>query len=219
MENETKEAEEYWSTRGVTKFYRKEGPRHLIMRRLIDHLHRAPQEPIKSVYEFGCHAGLGLQLIKEKWPEMEVSGSDLNVEAMAYGREAYGLCLVGGYIGACDFVYTSSVLCHIPNPRSMLKLLLSTTKRYVALLEPYNGEDRRALEHERASEFSYFHDYPAMLGHYAWASVPAPLRYDRLGPHYRIFLVDKCRPSIPSMPEGLDQITPDFEAGRKLGPG
>lgn len=106
----------------------------------------------KFIFEFGCNNGLNLTTIKNLYPESEVYGIDVNQQSLDplipfthQGDEEFLKTIPDN----CeDLIFTSSVLCHIPNIDEIIiqfKRIAST----VVLLET----------NEIKGEYYFSHDY------------------------------------------------------------
>lgn len=112
-----------------------------------------------SCFEFGCHDGRNLDLIKFFHPSMEVAGMDINAAALNAGRIGFGLTdlrlgdektlnEIGNYL--YDVVFTSSVLCHIDEGvGDILRQMIRISRNGTLLVETQ----------EPVGAYYYQHDY------------------------------------------------------------
>ena len=120
----------------------------------------AAQNP-RNVFEFGCHDGRNLALLQALNHNITCSGIDINPRAIANGiRKWKSLFLFCGDESrlkenpnlAYDVVFTSSVLCHIEQPKEIISDLVRMAKRGVLLCETQ----------EIKGKYYWAHDYRSM---------------------------------------------------------
>lgn|GEM_PF-2486139 len=183
---EDQSAKAYWSEH-ISEFYLKPKPwSHFVA-------HKAAALNAGSVLEFGCHAGRNLEAIRQRLPNAELVGIDINAAAIAAGRERFKLDLrVGDERSLAQFgdrtfdlVFTVSVLDHVPRIEHLCHELLRIARRVVLFLEvtlPVEGKVLRHYDHQmRAVRDS-------TAASYSW-------QVDRrLRGHPRIWRLD-CRPT------------------------
>ena len=96
-----------------------------------------------SVLEFGCNVGTNLQVIHKENTEIQLTGLDINAQAVMAGRERYGLDLKVGNEESLwkypkqsfDAVFAVSVLDHIPKIDRTIDALLHCARKNLILLE------------------------------------------------------------------------------------
>lgn len=162
-----------------------------------------------SVLEFGCNAGRNLAALREYLPDARLVGLDINVDAVAAGREATGLdlrvgdetALAGFDDGTFDLVFCISVLDHVVDVDAILAELLRCARRVVYLLEvllPVEGRVDRHFDHaDGAVRESTGASYSWDLAHRlqrdprVWRvdCVPTYLHPRSLGPYYAAWTV------------------------------
>ncbi len=198
--SEAEDAKRFWARYEVKPWYRATRPYAVALSEVIRDL--AP----RSVLEFGCNVGRNLGLVADRLDEVEVTGLDVNEEAVRLGREATGLDLrVGdeGVLatlpdGAFDLVFTLSVLDHIPDIDAITSDLVRCAARHAVFLEvtlPVEGRVERHLDHrsgaiEASTRASYSWDVARRLRRErrAWRvdERPVYLHGSALGPYYRL---------------------------------
>jgi SAM-dependent methyltransferase len=199
---EPENAQAYWSGLASDDFY--DGHQHWrssIARRV------AATSP-RSVLEFGCNVGRNLRELRTHLPYTRLVGVDINAEAVERGRARYELDLRRGdesYLhhflpGEFDVSMTISVLDHLQEVNEGFEALLRVSARYVFLLEPFTGEERRADTGDglatplTAVPHSYLWDYFRLAGSlgtsWDWTFEPYPLTENNLGPYY--WLITGC---------------------------
>lgn len=106
-------------------------------RRVID------ETGARSVYEVGCNAGWNLSAIRRVYPDVEVSGHDVNQEAGIQARNA-GLHSVSHApyeVCGFDLVFTAGMLIHV-SPEHLAKQMqwiVDASAQYVLAIE-YGSE-------------------------------------------------------------------------------
>jgi len=102
---------------------------------------------IKSVIEFGANIGMNLKALKLLYPELDMSGIEINASAAADLAKIIpaqnvftGSILEYQPIKKFDLVLIKGVLIHIHPDQlaSVYKKLVSTTSRYLLIAEYYN---------------------------------------------------------------------------------
>ena len=183
-DEESEDAKGFWEeTEFQQKTYDASPPFYAqIVAKLISRL-----EP-DSVFEFGSNTGRNLQLIKEFCKSETLSipnlkGVDINRESITYGKRRWNLNLEvsdENYLyqrpdNSSDVVFTISVLDHIPQISEVLAQLARIAGKYLIILEPHyffgsgriksikNPYDRKNPGWQRATPFSYIHNYEAEL--------------------------------------------------------
>lgn len=130
----------------------------------LNHIHRpfllekiSSFYPFKSILEIGCNCGPNLYLIARRFPEIEITGIDINPRAIEKGRELFaseGISNVKLLVGKADsleqfldksfdIVFTDAVLIYVgPDKiRDVVQEILRITRHALIFLE------RRHLEH------------------------------------------------------------------------
>ena len=172
MTDERLEAKAYWASLPFAS-YHQDGPQRRIITDAVRELGR--EQPIRSVLEFGCNVGRTLHVMsKSLVPSPRVAGLDINEAAVEDGRKTYGLDLRTGSEDALaklgddefDCAFTVSVFDHMAERtqvRDAIVQLARIAKRYMLLLEPFDGTNRRALSTETHVQFNYYWNYPDLL--------------------------------------------------------
>ena len=96
-----------------------------------------------SFFEFGCNVGYNLARIRDKYPDGEFFGIDINEFAITLGKTNLNLNLLLGdentldNIQEFDVVFTSSVLNHIPDGTisKVIENLKRISKKHVMFME------------------------------------------------------------------------------------
>ncbi len=141
--------------------------------------------PISSVLEVGCASGPNLYAVARKFPGVQITGIDINPEAVAFGTRQFakeGIANVRLQVGKADelsrfpdrsfdIVFTNAMLIYIgPDKiRDVIKDLLRITRRALILMELYrpekNGNDKHGLgtyQHD-----NWIRDYARLLEPFA----------------------------------------------------
>jgi len=132
IEKEKIDAAKWWAEYQSTYFL----DLQLQTKIIISTLRKYPD--IKSVFEFGCHAGRNLYYIKQEFPDAEVYGIDVNQEAVKIGKNKFALPIeVGNELSlllirdnAYDVVFTVSVIDHLLEPEKICKELTRISETY-----------------------------------------------------------------------------------------
>ena len=201
MTDERLEAKAYWGSLPFA-FYHQDGPQRRIIVDVVRELGR--EQPIRSVLEFGCNVGRTLHVLsKSLVPTPRVTGLDINEAALEDGRKTYGLDLRTGSEDALakfaddefDCAFTVSVFDHMAERsqvRDAIVQLSRIAKRYLLLLEPFDGTDRRAPATETHVQFNYYWNYPELLreiGIVLLNDLWFPLGYGTpMQPRYRLYV-------------------------------
>jgi SAM-dependent methyltransferase len=189
MTDERLEAKTYWASLPFAS-YHQDGPQRRIIIDAVRELGR--DRPIRSVLEFGCNVGRTLHVMsKSLVPSPRVAGLDINEAALEDGRKTYGLDLRAGSEDALaklgddefDCAFTVSVFDHMAERsqvRDAIVQLARIAKRYLLLLEPFDGTNGRARS--TVTQFNYYWNYPDLLCETGIVLagrpvVPARLRY------------------------------------------
>lgn len=206
-DEEPGDAKTYWSEREVGVFYRRSQPWARMVAQMVADL------GVRSVLEFGCGAGRNLWTIRQLVADVELTGIDVNPEAIRIGCENTDLDLrhadegaLGRFAdGSFDLVFTVSVIDHIAEPASVMAELLRVAGRYAYFLEvtlPVEGKVIRHYDHKHervcdSTEASYSWRIDR------WLRDSRVLRVDRhpwylhpasLGPYYWGYLAWLARP-------------------------
>lgn len=101
---------------------------------------------VSSIAEFGCNVGMNLRALRNIFPDMNLTGVDINPDAINHVNEWGG---AHGILGSIidlelkeqfDLTFTKGVLIHI-NPdllNSVYEKLYKYSKRYILVAEYYN---------------------------------------------------------------------------------
>jgi SAM-dependent methyltransferase len=148
---------------------------------------------------------------------IHLRGIDINSDSLEFGRKNFSseldlnlgdeTILANEPNAYFDLVFTVSVLDHIPNPRFIIQELLSKTKRYAIFLEPIHPEEVKIegkieqistnwspQKDSKATPYTYFHSYVSIFddfGAKVLIDLPMPTSVYKLGPLYRLFVVQK----------------------------
>lgn len=124
---------------------------------------------VTSIRELGCNIGLNLVALKRLKPSLELSGYEINAEAVAQASKFNVADIKQGSIlekiddDKVDLTFTAGVLIHI-NPDhldSVYKNLVHGTNRYVLVAEyynpapvkiPYRGHEDRLFKRDFAGD-------------------------------------------------------------------
>jgi ubiquinone/menaquinone biosynthesis C-methylase UbiE len=202
IEKEKRDAAIWWAEYQSTYFL----DLQLQTKIIISTLKKYPD--IKSVFEFGCHAGRNLYYIKQEFPDVEVHGVDLNQEAVKIGKKKFALPIeVGDELSlllipdnSYDVVFTVSVIDHLLEPEKICKDLTRISKRHIVLLEPFferEGKIVKMIVHDLTEDFfpfSYSWDYEKIFSNLhvkPISNIPTPLEGGFAGPYYRLYTFEK----------------------------
>lgn len=180
-----------------------------------------------TVLEFGCNAGRNLDLIRERSPETQLFGVDVNQKSIERGRELYGLDLrvadeswLAEQPENCfDVSLTVSAIDHMPYPETVLRDLLRVTRHYLVLFELSQDRIGKATHNLYLSDdgatttkttyrYSYIHDYrhecERKFGARCLIDAHFPIGEDNLLDLYRLYVFSKCehlrtRPALQSL--------------------
>jgi len=208
MTDERLEARTYWASLPFAS-YHQDGAQRRIIVDAVRELGR--KQPIRSVLEFGCNVGRTLHVMsKSLVPSPRLAGLDINEAALEDGRKTYGLDLRSGSEDALarlgddefDCAFTVSVFDHMAERSQVQDALVQLSriaKRYLLLLEPFDGTSRRAPATETHVRFNYYWNYPALLGEiglHPLNDLWFPLGYGTpMQPRYRLYVV-ALEPSV-----------------------
>ncbi len=204
-------AKGFWSQH-VSPFYVEHKPWATMVAEWARHL------GARSVLEFGCHVGRNLAAIREVLPDCRLLGLDINAEAVRAGRERNELDLRCGNEqmlaefgdGAFDFVFTVSVLDHIPDIARVCQELVRVAARAVLFLEvtlPVEGKVLRHFDHKAGAvrtsteaSYSWFVDRHLAGQPRIWRLDCRPyyLHSASLGPYYWAYLAFLEEPRRPA---------------------
>ena len=156
-----------------------------------------------SVFEFGCNSGRNLEFIRSRLPQTLLHGVDLNEEAIAFGKQQFGLDLAVGTEGGLrqypdntfDVTFTHSVLDHIPFIEATVRELLRVTRSVLIFDEPC-GPKTGKVERQKADagwEDAYphffIHGYRTIVhenGGHCLVDAANPRNDQNLGELYRV---------------------------------
>lgn len=110
----------------------------------------------KSIFEFGCNNGWNLAQLKNMYPSIITLGIDVNrKEVMKGRRKGRDYVMVGDEtqlhrIGdsSFDVVFTSSVICHIPQPEEIIAHFKRIARKKVVLIETLEKHGEYYFPHE-----------------------------------------------------------------------
>lgn len=219
-------ARTYWSTLDVQPFYGQAKPWATWIADVVKEI-----RPL-SVLEFGCNLGRNLATIRAACSPARLVGLDINAGAVAAGRAESGLdlrvggeeALVGFEDDEFDFVFTVSVLDHIPNIDRTLEELVRVCRGHLFLLEvglPLEGKVLRHFDHrenrvKESTTASYSWQLEGRLvGHPKVARLdtrPVYLHSASLGPCYV-----RCLAVMDTASRALGPGSRFCRAGRGLG--
>jgi ubiquinone/menaquinone biosynthesis C-methylase UbiE len=202
IEKEKRDAARWWAEYQSTYFL----DLQLQTRIIISTIKKYPN--IKSVFEFGCHAGRNLYYIKQEFPDAEVHGIDVNQEAIEIGKNKFALSIeVGNELSllllqdnSYDVVFTVSVIDHLLEPEKICKELTRISKRHIVLLEPFFEREGKIVKMikdnlvEDFFPFSYSWNYEKIFSNLhvkAILNTLAPLEGGFAGPYYRLYIFEK----------------------------
>jgi Methyltransferase domain len=209
MANTGNEAEAYWAAHPFDGYHADGRQRTLIVRTVLELQRRAGADGIRSIFEFGCNVGRNLERLRHVVPNLELAGTDINEGAVAEGRARYGLDLrVGNHTALKEFPdrrfdcsLTLSVLDHISDIDQVRETLIALgriTRRYLLILEPYNGRDERAPE--LRVRFNYYWNYPRLFREAGFSllhDIPFPLSFETpIRSAYRLYVVGTAPNSV-----------------------
>jgi SAM-dependent methyltransferase len=171
------------------------------------------QDP-SSIFEFGCNAGRNLYLLSKKLPQAKLFGTDLNRDAIEFGRSRFGLPIeVGDETSLAsmgdnsyEITFTVSVLDHIPFIKDTVGELIRITGKYLVLYEICHDQYGKIVKMTSETgeivdgyPFSYFHDYDKLLhelGTWCLLDVSIPAFSGNLGEFYRLKIFTKHSDAI-----------------------
>ncbi|MDP2932046.1 MAG: class I SAM-dependent methyltransferase [Chloroflexota bacterium] len=138
-------AEGYWENRDLPS-------KHFLADRI------AAFAPVNSILEVGCASGTNLYLLAGKFPQAQIVGVDINVEAVNYGNARFaqeGMENVSLRVGKADglgqfgdrsfdVVFTNALLIYIgPDKiREVVGGMLRLAKRVIVLMELHRFESK-----------------------------------------------------------------------------
>jgi SAM-dependent methyltransferase len=195
--------------RGVKEFYSEstvqpfffDGPPPLYAAMLSELI--ASLKP-SSVLEFGCCAGRNLNLLRQRLPQAQLVGMDLNRTAIDAGLRAFHLdlrvadetALAHIRNSSFDISFTVSVLDHIALPQQTIARLTDITQRFIITYEICHDKTGKIDAMQDADgkiidgyPFSYFHDYRnlfANAGCWLLLDAAVPAFPGSLGEFYRL---------------------------------
>lgn len=145
--------EKWWANRSIAKGYwnnRNIPSKHFLVEKI------AAFSPVDSILEVGCSSGPNLYLLAQRFPDAQITGIDINREAVEYGNMQFAhevipnvKLLVGkaDNLGefqdrTIDIVFSNAVLVHIgPNKiKQVIGEMLRVTRRVLVLMEPHCSE-------------------------------------------------------------------------------
>ncbi|MCB0320490.1 MAG: methyltransferase domain-containing protein [Bdellovibrionales bacterium] len=203
-------AKEYWSSTDFQKKEYDQFPPFYIAAicRIVRFL------KISSVFEFGCNAGRNLSYLRGAiGSHLCLKGIDINEKSIAFGQETWNLDISVGdeqflqtlEADSFDFIFTISVLDHIPAIEECLAALHRVSARYFLALEPlpeselsyltpFQEEGLIAPTVATATPFSYTHSLRERIpraGFVERLRLPCPTYRKNFGPLYQILLYEK----------------------------
>ena len=182
------EATRWWSQRRLPRWYEKDQPwRQELAQAIV-------ATGARSVLEYGCAVGRNLANIRSMDDGIEVTGVDVNAEAVRRGNDIFRLGLrhvEPDWLetvddDAYDVAFTSSVIDHVPDPAPILTTLVRIAPTLL-LLEPWTGEEG-PVEGAR-NPYTWSWDYPRRLRELGCtvAIRRLPISSEFTGPHYRLY--------------------------------
>lgn len=115
----------------------------------------------RSAYEFGCNAGWNLSALLAADPLVNVSGSDVNEDAVGQAKRA-GLSVVRSdrVVGQAELVFTAGVLIHIQPKviQSTMKSLVAASDDWILAVE-YRDSDEVEVEYRGQPGMLWRRDY------------------------------------------------------------
>ena len=135
----------------TTQFWEGDGGNAYTARNRVDWRARMPfwedvieVTGVRSVFEFGCNAGWNLSAIRRLYPDIKVSGTDCNLDALAQ-TAATGIP-TGGHLA--DLTFTAGVLIHIApkNLEAQMRYMKNRSYDYVLAIE-YESEKEEEIEY------------------------------------------------------------------------
>lgn len=99
----------------------------------------------RSVYELGCNAGWNLSAIRRCYPDVQVSGGDINQESLLQAASA-GLTI--DYRRA-DLSFTAGVLIHVPpeHLENQMQAMIKNSYYWILAIE-YESEEEEEIEYQ-----------------------------------------------------------------------
>jgi SAM-dependent methyltransferase len=202
IEKEKRDAAKWWSEYQSTYFL----DLQLQTKIIISNMKKYPD--IKSVFEFGCHAGRNLYYINQEFPAAQVYGIDVNPEAVKIGKYKFSLPIEVGdeqslmliRDSSYDVVFTVSVIDHLLEPEKICKELTRISKRHIVLLEPFFEREGKIVKMIKANlsedffPYSYSWDYEKIFSNLPVKPISntlAPLEGGFAGPYYRLYTFEK----------------------------
>jgi len=172
---------DYWAERKLMRYYMEDQPYTAgIVSAVLD------SSPSR-VLELGCNVGRNLRAIRDRAPDVELVGIDINAKAIDWGRRTWGLDLRVGderslEPDSADVAFTVSVIDHIPEPEAALVALVAAAPRLI-LVEPWTGTEHLLKDH------TWSWDIAARLRELGCAvtSRRFPINADVIGAEYRMF--------------------------------
>jgi SAM-dependent methyltransferase len=144
----TSAREESWAKRKIGAGYwenAKHPSKHFLAERI------AAYTPLEAILEVGCASGPNLQLLARRFPETEITGLDINPEAIEYGRRRFAeagidnVKLITGRAddtglfrsGSFDIVFTNALLIYIGPDKieQVMADMLRLSRKALVLLE------------------------------------------------------------------------------------
>jgi trans-aconitate 2-methyltransferase len=126
------------------------------LRPAIDLLARVPLDRPEAVVDLGCGPGTSTRLLRERWPDAQVSGIDDSTEMLARAASEWGSAAPAQWVQAdlaswapaspLDLVFTNAALQWLPDHPTLIPRLASFLKPggVLAIQMPRNG---RAVSH------------------------------------------------------------------------
>ena len=102
----------------------------------------------RSVLELGCNAGWNLSAIRRAYPDVQVYGNDVNLQAFVQAKTAgieYGNMMT---VNRHELVFTAGVLIHVPGDglRDVMQMLIDASCHYVLAVE-YEADEETEIEY------------------------------------------------------------------------
>jgi len=146
----TKLEEKYWikkpPSNGIEVWNTQDHPHRSFLIEQISTL-----SPIRNIFEVGCNSGPNLYLLAKKFPDVELRGIDINLQAVEYGNAQFkkkGISNVKLFVGKADklapfkdnsfdIVFTDAVLMYIAQDKikKVLRELIRINRKALVLME------------------------------------------------------------------------------------
>lgn len=144
------EQSKHWKSKDlrVIQSYWDSPPATLRSRWLVEQLHKYQFE---SIFEVGYFAGRNIKHVKEAFPNVDISGLEINPKASKFARDKlqmpYLLCMdahdMHNINDQYDIVFTSGMLIHVPpnDIPELLKKMHKITSKYLMHIESIGNNE------------------------------------------------------------------------------